>query len=112
VSENVIHVTDDQFEETVLKATLPVVVDFWAPWCGPCRLIGPVVEELAGEYTGKMIFAKMNTDQNRETPMKYGIRGIPTLLFFSAGEEVDRSVGAVPKAALIEKVEGMLKVQA
>lgn len=108
MSENVTHVTDATFEETVLQADRPVLVDFWAPWCGPCRLIGPVVEDLAGKYADQMLFAKLNTDENREMPMRYGIRGIPTLIFFSQGQEVDRVVGAVPKAALVEKIEEVL----
>jgi len=110
MSEHVIHVTDGMFAETVLQAELPALVDFGAPWCGPCRIIEPVVEELADKYDGKMIFAKVNTDENQETPGKYGIRGIPTLIFFSGGEEVDRIVGLVPKPALIEKVEQMIEL--
>jgi thioredoxin 1 len=110
--EGVVHVTDDVFETTVLQADQPVMVDFWAPWCGPCRIIGPVVEELADEYADKMIFAKLNTDENRETPTQYVVRGIPTLIFFSRGEEVDRVVGVVPKLALTEKIEQVLNLPA
>lgn len=108
MSENVTSITDDTFAETVLEAEKPVLVDFWAPWCGPCRIIGPVVEELAGEYADKLVVTKMNTDENRETPGNYGIRGIPTLIFFSGGEEWDRVVGAVPKPALAEKIDQLL----
>ena len=108
MSENVMHVTDDVFETTVLQADQPVMVDFWAPWCGPCQIIGPVVEELADEYADQMLFVKVNTDENRETAMKYGIRGIPTLIFFSGGEEADRIVGAHPKSILTEKIEEVL----
>lgn len=112
MSENVMNATDSTFEEAVLQADLPVLVDFGAPWCGPCRIIGPVVEELADEYADKMIFAKLNTDENRETPTQYVVRGIPTLIFFSGGEEVDRVVGMVPKLALTEKIEQVLNLLA
>ena len=101
-------VSDADFEAEVLKATGPVVVDFWAEWCGPCRMVGPVVEELAKDYEGKAVVGKVNVDNNPQTAMKYGIRSIPTILFLKNGEVVDRSVGAVPKTTLAGKLEGQL----
>jgi len=103
-----LHVNDGDFEEVVLKSKLPVLVDFWAPWCGPCHMIAPVLEELAEEYEGRAIVAKMNVDENPTTPSSYGIMGIPTLIVFKDGVEVDRVVGAVPKAILKEKLEKAL----
>ncbi|MFH0881392.1 MAG: thioredoxin [bacterium] len=109
MSEKPFAVTDDSFDNDVLGANLPILVDFWAPWCAPCRMVAPAVEELAEEYSGKVKFAKMNTDEN---PMKaglLGIRGIPTLILFNGGEEADRVVGAVPKGVLndmLQKVVG------
>lgn len=105
-----IHVTDAAFEKAVLNAPLPVVVDFWAAWCGPCRLIAPYIEELAKEYSGKAIVAKMDTDANPITPSRYGIMGIPTLIFFKGGREVDRIVGVPrqPKEVLRAKMEALL----
>ena len=100
--------TDSNFEELVLKSDKPVLVDFWAEWCGPCRMVGPVVEELAKEYDGKAVVGKLNVDNNPQVAMKYGIRSIPTILFIKNGEVVDRSVGAVPKAMLAQKLEGQL----
>jgi thioredoxin 1 len=100
--------TDANFEETVLKSDKPVLVDFWAEWCGPCRMVGPVVEELAKDYEGKAIVGKVNVDQNPEVAAKYGIRSIPTILFIKNGEVVDKSVGAVPKTALAAKLDSQL----
>ena len=100
--------TDSNFEELVLKSDKPVMVDFWAEWCGPCRMVGPVVEELGKEYEGKAVVGKLNVDNNAQVSMKYGIRSIPTILFVKNGELVDRSVGAVPKAQLAEKLDGQL----
>ena len=99
--DNVKHLTDAEFEEYVLKSDLPSLVDFWAPWCGPCKAIGPVIEELADEYVGKVQIAKMNVDDNPTTPGKYSIRAIPTLILFKGGEIVDQVTGAVGKTQLI-----------
>lgn len=97
---NLLHVTDGDFDQQILKSDVPALVDFWAAWCGPCRTVGPVVEELAGEYAGKVKIAKMNVDENKATPGKYGIRGIPTLILFKDGQVVDQIVGAVPKSRI------------
>lgn len=91
------HVTDANFESDVLKAATPVLVDFWAPWCSPCRALGPVIDELAGEYEGKVAIVKMNVDENPATPGQYGIRAIPTLILFKNGEVVEQVTGAVSK---------------
>lgn len=100
--------TDSNFQELALNSDKPVVVDFWAEWCGPCRMVGPVVEEIAKEYEGKAVVGKLNVDNNPQIATKYGIRSIPTILFLKNGEVVDRSVGAVPKAALATKLQGQL----
>ena len=100
-----VHVTDDTFDEVVLKSDVPVLVDFWAEWCGPCKIIAPIVEELAGEYEGKVKFAKMDVDDNPKIASTYGIRSIPTLLIFSGGSPIDQVVGAVPKTVLKGRLE-------
>lgn len=103
-----LEITDGNFEEVVLKSDKPVLIDFWAEWCGPCRMVGPVVEELANEYEGKAVIGKLNVDHNPETAVKYGIRSIPALLYFKNGEIVDRQVGAVPKNILEGKLTAQL----
>jgi len=103
-----LEITDTNFDELVLKSTKPVIVDMWAEWCGPCRMVGPIVEELAKEYDGKAVIGKMNVDHNPNIPTKFGIRSIPTLLFFKNGQLVDRQVGAVPKATLETKLKAQL----
>jgi thioredoxin 1 len=103
-----LHVGDGDYEEKVLRASLPAMVDFWAPWCGPCRMVAPAVEELAREYAGRAIVAKVNTDEHQEWARRLGIRGIPTIIFFKNGVEVDRVVGAVPKHVLQSRLEALL----
>jgi thioredoxin 1 len=98
-------VSDNEFTKEVLESGIPVVVDFWATWCGPCQVMGPVIDVIASDYVGKVKVLKLNVDENPETPSKYGVRGIPTLILFDKGEVVDRIVGAQPKTA----VEGLLK---
>ena len=101
-------VTDTDFEEQVIKSDLPVLVDFWADWCMPCKMIAPIVEELSQEYDGKVDFAKLDVDSNPSTAMTYGVRSIPTLLIFKGGKPVDQIVGAVPKGRLKKKIDSAL----
>ena len=105
---NVTEVTDQEFETSVVKSERPVLVDFWAPWCGPCRAIAPIVEELAGEYQGKVEFAKLNTDDNQRTAMKYGIMAIPTLVLFRGGNEVARVTGVQSKQNLKKTIDSVV----
>jgi thioredoxin 1 len=100
MSENIVHVTDESFEQDVLRSGQPVLVDYWAEWCGPCKMIAPIVEEIAHDYSGKLKVAKLNIDENPSTPPKYGIRGIPTLMLFKNGNVEATKVGAVSKSQL------------
>jgi thioredoxin 1 len=104
----VAHVTDDTFETTVVNSDKPAMVDFWATWCGPCKIIAPHVEALADEYSGKAVVAKLDVDSNRQTAIKFGIQSIPTLLFFKGGRVVDRVIGAVDKKVLKDKLAALL----
>lgn len=100
--------TDSNFDADVLKSDKPVLVDLWAEWCGPCRMLTPIIEELHAEYEGKAVIGKMNVDENPEVSAKYGVRSIPTLLIFKNGELVDKQVGVVPKSALVKKLDAQM----
>ncbi len=105
-----IHVTDAAFEKTILESSLPVIVDFWAPWCGPCKMIAPTLDKLAQEYAGQMLVAKVNTDENPQWATQYGVQGIPTMMFVYNGKIVNRQVGALPEPMLREVIEQFLDV--
>lgn len=104
----VLEVSDESFESEIINSDIPSIVDFWAEWCGPCKKVGPVVEELAGEYDGKIKVAKMDVDYNRQTPARFGIRNIPTLILFKGGEVVNTIVGAQPKSSIEEEIKKLL----
>ena len=107
-----VEINESNFDEVVLKSDKPVLVDFWAAWCGPCRMVGPVVEEIAGEYADSAVVGKLDVDNNQDIAIKYGIRSIPALLFFKNGEVVDNVIGAVPKAVLTGKLEAQIGTEA
>jgi thioredoxin 1 len=98
VSQQIVHVSDSSFEQDVLKSNVPVLLDFWAEWCGPCKMIAPILDQIAAEYAGKVLVAKMNVDENPKTPMKFNVRGIPTLILFKNGQAEGQKIGAVRKA--------------
>lgn len=102
-----LEITDSNFQE-ILAGGKPVVMDFWAPWCGPCKMVGPIIDELATEYEGKVIIGKCDVDENGDVAAEYGIRNIPTVLFFKNGELVDKQVGSAPKSAYVAKIEAIL----
>ena len=98
MSQQIVHVSDSTFEQDVLKSNVPVLLDFWAEWCGPCKMIAPILDQIAAEYAGKVVVAKMNVDENPRTPMKFSVRGIPTLILFKNGQLQGQKIGAVRKA--------------
>lgn len=105
-----IHVTDAAFEKTVLESSLPVIVDFWAPWCGPCKMVAPILDKIAEEFSGQLVVAKINTDENSDWAMKFGVQGIPTMMFFYQGKMINRQVGALPEPMLREVIDQFLDV--
>lgn len=108
MSDKIVYLSDDSFENDVLKSDLPILVDFWAEWCGPCKMIAPILNDVAEEYAGKLTVAKLNVDQNNVSPAKYGVRGIPTLLMFKGGELVATKVGALSKTQLKEFIDAKI----
>ena len=109
MSERIVHITDDSFEAEVLKADKPVLVDYWAAWCGPCRMIAPILDEIAGQYEDRVKICKLNVDENQNTPPKYGIRGIPTLMLFRNGNVEATKVGALSKSQLVAFLDSSLR---
>ena len=109
MSDQSVHITDDTFEAEVLKAEQPVLVDYWAEWCGPCRMIAPILDDIAADYAGRVKICKLNVDENQNTPPKYGIRGIPTLMLFRNGAVEATKVGAVSKSQLVAFLDGSLR---
>ena len=103
-----LEITDQTFEETVLKSDKPVLVDFWAAWCGPCRMVGPIIEEISKDYEGKAVVGKVDVDANQEFAAKYGVRNIPTVLLFKNGEVIDKQVGVAPKSTYTQKIDAAL----
>ena len=108
MSQQIVHVSDSSFEQDVLKSDLPVLLDFWAEWCGPCKMIAPMLDQIAAEYAGKVLVAKMNVDENPKTPMKFSVRGIPTLILFKNGQLEGQKIGAVRKADVAAFLDGKL----
>jgi thioredoxin 1 len=108
LSGDIVYVTDDSFEQDVLQSEIPVLVDYWAEWCGPCKMIAPILEEVVNEYAGKLKIAKLNIDENSATPPKYGIRGIPTLMIFKDGDVEATKVGALSKSQLTAFIDGVI----
>ena len=107
-SDKIVHVTDASFDQEVLKSPTPVLIDFWAPWCAPCRAIAPIIDDLAGEYSGRLKVVKINVDDNPQTPGRYGVRGIPNLLIIKGGQVKEQIIGAVAKATLVKAVDGAI----
>jgi len=103
-----IHVTDSVFQKSVIESSIPVIVDFWAPWCGPCKMVAPILEKIAKDYEGKLIVAKVNTDENQEWASRYGVQGIPTMLFIAGGKVIHRQVGSIPEGMMRDAVDQFL----
>ena len=108
MSQQIVHVSDSSFEQDVLKSNVPVLLDFWAEWCGPCKMIAPILDQIAAEYAGKVLVAKMNVDENPKTPMKFSVRGIPTLILFKNGQLQGQKIGAVRKADVVAFLDSNL----